>query len=153
MKYSYNGVVLPELPEWDRETYPYVHITDFSANSFQYDAAAYMTSEPMVRYTDNGMLCADGRISFKRIGFRRNRSNENEWVSYAGFTQDDATSCNNKADWANYDIPNSDGTPYLSASYPIDTETGKEVTIYDPNPIPVLNPTAILMGYSMGAKL
>lgn len=32
--YSYNGVVLPELPEWDRETYPYVFIVKNTTNYY-----------------------------------------------------------------------------------------------------------------------
>lgn len=31
--YSYNGVVLPKLPEWDKEAYPYAVIMDRSMSS------------------------------------------------------------------------------------------------------------------------
>ena len=50
--YLYNGIELPALPEWDKETYPYAYITnDGSLYCFWYEATAknvgdggYMTS-------------------------------------------------------------------------------------------------------------
>ena len=32
--YSYNGVILPKLPEWDRESYPYAIIRRYEGNMF-----------------------------------------------------------------------------------------------------------------------
>jgi hypothetical protein len=57
--YLYNGVRLPELPEWDREKYPYAYIVN--AISWYY---VYYLPVPMEAYTnDNGnvaMRCSSG---------------------------------------------------------------------------------------------
>lgn len=46
MNYLYNGVKLPALPEWDKETYPYAVIrtagTDYGGNT-RYDLRAFST--------------------------------------------------------------------------------------------------------------
>ena len=57
--------------------------------------------------------------------------------------------------WANHNIYKEDGTLYLAASYPIDPETGEEITIYDPNirPVPQLNHAAMLMAFVMGMDM
>ena len=54
--------------------------------------------------------------------------------------------------WANFDVLAPDGSVYLEASYPIDEETGKAITIYDPN-VPVLNPTALLSSFFVGQAI
>lgn len=42
--YLYNGVRLPKLPEWDRESYPYAVI-------FSYEGTSYTSGEPITQYT------------------------------------------------------------------------------------------------------
>ena len=36
-KYLYNGVELPELPEWDKNTYPYACISHCYGDTYQFE--------------------------------------------------------------------------------------------------------------------
>ncbi len=44
--YSYNGVILPPLPEWDRERYPFAHIEDIS-NGKALSVSLVCTDKPL----------------------------------------------------------------------------------------------------------
>lgn len=43
--YSYNGVILPALPEWDREMYPYAVIRHSKAYSYTVNGVTYSDVE------------------------------------------------------------------------------------------------------------
>lgn len=100
--YSYNGTVLPALPDWDKETYPYAAIV-FNSNTGVYalyvstvqiakDALAYVSTYTL---TDpNVWSLADEHYA------------TSFWYLDKFF-------------WSDHDILNSDGSVYLAASDPI----------------------------------
>ena len=102
--YLYNGVRLPKLPEWDKETYPYAYILD--AESVYYlslrdSQKTVITGGNVVDYSD------------------KHQAVNGEWVL------SDESQNVGKVIWANYDVYYSDsaeevgGTLYLAASDPI----------------------------------
>ena len=120
--YSYNGVVLPELPEWDRETYPYAYILHFLATDtyylfcFEPLTINGVDSKPMVIYDT-----ADGRWEFDADAsyYRYIATSENVWeYDRIGATLA-APEETYPVIWANTDIFYEDGTVYLAASEPI----------------------------------
>ena len=146
MYYLYNGVRLPKLPEWDRKTYPVALFVDSITSYTLYVGSSLAYREMNGKY-QFGIV--DAQIPWAC------RTGGTEWYTLAVEPSTNPyylANVGTYAVWTNTDICYADGTIALGASYPIDAETGKEVTIYAPN-LPVLNPTAILMGYSMGAKL
>ena len=66
--YSYNGTVLPTLPEWDKETYPYAVILD--------NKRLFVSRNPFIVSADstNAVLVANSAYAFYDI------LNETEWV-------------------------------------------------------------------------
>lgn len=101
-KCSYNGTVLPALPEWDKEAYPYAVICPF------YDAGYVMAcySEPIsvggITYVPH-IRCSTGDAM-------------NIWVGPMTTSRSDYDP--GDAIWSNYDIMKN-GTVYLKASDPI----------------------------------
>jgi hypothetical protein len=104
--YLYNGVRLPALPEWDKETYPYACIGKMSTDSF----INVCSSSPFA--------VIDGVCSFKGAVLHNAYNKFGEW---SGFTSFNLSSYLSYSDvlWTNTDILNSDGSVYLSASDPI----------------------------------
>lgn len=104
--YSYNGVVLPKLPEWDRSVYPYACIAD------NLNGGTVFT------------LCiSDVRI---KVGTGDSAGNYNpmnadvtfkcsspyvEWMTGKGLT--------GRAVWANQDVYDNEGSLYLEGSAPM----------------------------------
>lgn len=125
--YSYNGVVLPELPEWDRETYPYAVIK--LGNAF----IAYRNHVQLLVFEEidftNGALQYDKNCL--KTASADYTAEDFEWGE---LTQ--STSVGNIASiyllWANTDIyypedyEDTDlaGTIYLAASEPIPVYEG-----------------------------
>lgn len=105
MMYLYNGVQLPALPEWDRETYPYAMIVA------SLDRTVYF----LVVYEQERMCDDDsGLTSLSGYGCIY-ESDGNSWL-------EEATHYSGYAVWANYDVCyETDGTvyTYLAASTPI----------------------------------
>lgn len=107
--YSYNGVVLPELPEWDTENYPDAILTE---------------STRFRMWTMNGAWCGLGtdgsewRVKCNAYVVFRYYS-EDGWAKFYT-TSSTSDICEIESVlWANFDILNEDGTTYLSASDPI----------------------------------
>ena len=108
--YSYNGVVLPGLPEWDKETYPYAFIcTDTSGNSIAY----FTEKKSYVDSVSNRALTPESQCSFIKSVLKDGKwgalSNQ---YTYYGVVPDILV-------WTNCDILYKDGTMYLAASDPI----------------------------------
>lgn len=105
--YLYNGVQLPPLPEWDKETYPYCIITAIGA---KYYFRAY--TDPIVGGSATGRF-ADGSAEQIYCTLA-----DGAWGSFASST---VTSVNtSQTVWTNHDmISSSDGTVYFAASDPI----------------------------------
>ena len=114
--YSYNGVILPKLPEWDREMYPYMCMTTNSSNSV---VNLHMSSEPVVY---------DGKLNVTMIRtayvpkprlFVSWTENNNAWGEIAEGNTDYNIYYSNPLIWTNTDIIKSNGSVYLAASEPI----------------------------------
>ena len=108
--YLYNGVELPELPEWDKTTYPYAIICTTNNGNRTYlkatktprtystNATWLLTVKPVLQF-----LLSDGAWGEPDLDgyYWENESEDN-------------------AIWTNYDIINSvDGSVYLAASEPM----------------------------------
>ena len=128
MNYLYNGVELPALPEWDKETYPYALIYKSSFGGhvlFLTDVVGTYTSS-VVYY--NGVRidcdCAQG---------------ETEWSDFSdAMSFERYIAASTHYVWANYDILKGDGTLYLAASDPI------------PVTAPALDPLSMWLGWKAG---
>lgn len=106
-KYSYNGVVLPKLPEWDMEMYPYAVILRHKNNGI---CTLFCTpSEPK-------LIGAYLRI-YTYVSYK---ISDNAWVYYQKYdkTASHATAVT-EAIWANTDIYKEDGTIHLTTSEPV----------------------------------
>ena len=114
--YSYNGVVLPKLPEWDKETYPYAVIATANDSIHLFCCA----SPYPYAYETDGVESV--RLSSNPdILFVVNMPNNNAWG--AGYEWKLGLSVlKDNVIWTNVDILNPDGTIAVPKS---------------PNPIPV----------------
>lgn len=118
--YLYNGVQLPALPEWDKETYPYAHIAFTDSRYF-----VYIFSQPPTTwkrtdyfpttntYEVNGMKSGIWNAAIHDPG-------QNIWYDF-GEPNDNQYGWNKLTNivWANYDVLYADGSAYLEASDPI----------------------------------
>ena len=121
--YSYNGTVLPALPEWDKEKYPYAVLIDPTETYYE----LYCSAEP-ITYNPNSAISAF-TVSAPYIMCDTETLNEegvyvrNE--AFSEFGNEKTTSkvlskILNKILWSNHDvIKTTDSTVYLSASEPI----------------------------------
>lgn len=122
--YLYNGIRLPALPEWDKETYPYaVIITSTDVESYR----LYVSDKPVIyRRKDNltalalSASCKLGRsgIVYQNYPSMDDAKWSNPYItSISGATEwfDYASSYV----WANYDVLWDDGSVSLTASDPI----------------------------------
>ena len=65
-------------------------------------------------------------------------------------------SLTNPAQWANHEILTEDGSVFVSASLPINAETGEEIHDYElsePIPVEPIDPQSYLMGFRVGQLL
>lgn len=135
--YSYNGVILPKLPEWDREAYPYAVIYNrfMGINILHVSSSKWIgTGEPFFAYdepfgekTVNESPCLRFEIKYEYEG--------NRVIEYWGDTDADLlTQLGQMVDtdgdgfvdrgaesayWSNHDIIGADGTVLIAASDPI----------------------------------
>lgn len=119
--YSYNGVVLPKLPEWDKETYPYVALMPFGgvyamSEKIEYEAKAF-GSQLHIPYP------------YLYAGFDM-YGNFNAWELNEGDGSSQYKVYYGLPEWSNHDIlQTGDGTVFLSASEPVGMYT--PITLYD----------------------
>ncbi len=105
--YLYNGVKLPKLPEWDKETYPYAYITGNISSGAYY---LHCTVSVKTAATGGRMVFAEGAIHYK--------VKDGLWVEHNIAGLDPVV-------WSNTDVYYSDsveevgGTLYLAASEPV----------------------------------
>ncbi len=107
-KYSFNGTVLPALPEWDSETYPYALIS--KAVSREYYFRAY--SDRIVIFSGLSGGFADGEAEQIYCVL-----SDDVWGEFTTITVDGFTAIN--VVWTNTDILYENGNVYLAASEPI----------------------------------
>lgn len=114
LRYSYNGTLLSELPEWDKEAYPYAVILDLGEpNGLTLYCvnvkATYSTTLKSLNYSD------------RKWSTFRTHHYAITWVANA--VDNELTgNVNIKGSlvWSNYDVlSREDGSVYLSASAPI----------------------------------
>lgn len=113
MKYSYNGIVLPALPEWDKETYPYCCFIKRVENSRPVGYTLFASANKVKKgkgkdlegpYAQYFIYYDDTAWTFERYG---NADNSDAFVI-------------GQILWSNYDVVNTDdGTLYLAASDPV----------------------------------
>ena len=126
--YSYNGTVLPALPDWDREMYPYAFLT--YAESIE-TADLYVSTVPFVGYSYENPDYYNGISVYAPTGaeyyhYVKDQSKQ-DWVMFPDFAldiiKDKALSFGEEklpAVWSNHDIINTeDDSVYLAASDPI----------------------------------
>lgn len=114
--YSYNGTVLPKLPEWDRKTYPYCAICKRGKLNPGYHFWAF-SEKPILYWFDSDTVSMKGSASgtpYVRCSIPLDGTS---WSSLSSSTLLDSASANGPF-WSNYDayIGN---TLYLAASNPI----------------------------------
>ena len=115
--YSYNGTVLPALPEYDKSNYPY------SAIGFNQNTSTYMFIISPCRFyrsSESDCLCVPEACTTKTYS---PVDNENSWEIIATETHEAGNSFAYlpifTGQWSSFDILNEDGTTYLAASEPV----------------------------------
>lgn len=137
---TYNGVELPELPEWDKETYPYAYInvntsTGATVLCFFDRAAEYKTINltsgtkaitNVIYYA--GETATRGACSLSGDTWGEitiTTMDRSDWATDGYFTLSNPI-------WCNTDIPNIDNnTTYLAASEPVRTQVGGNLYLAD----------------------
>ena len=143
VNYLYNGIEKPPLPDdWDREKLPFVVILK---GSWHYPLVAFPDDVHFKFGPTNVYLVVASYDEFWT-------STGGRWLKYTPFGGKVPIDL---IAWANFDIYNGDGSLYLPASYPINAETGEEITDYGLYHFPINppNPTAMLMGYMVGQAI
>lgn len=118
---SYNGVVLPELPVWDKTAYPYAEILP---SPYQNRYMLYI--ENVKATADGSTLTWTGLIRTSYVCALGDTEwtlemEAKEWGDYFGSYSSIV--------WCNYEMLNKDGSVYLSASDPVTTYENADVTI------------------------
>lgn len=149
--YLYNGVELPALPDWDKETYPYALIEYYGENSSNGTTAnLYVFDSPVgnKKIQNIGsdsyaivMAASDGGI-FNRM--KAQLMTQGEAVSsptFGGVINSDRTTVTaSDLLWANYNVPDyENGGTILAAS--------------DPIPVNPPDPLSLVMGYRVGCAI
>ena len=115
ISYSYNGVVLPKLPEWDRSVYPYAFI-------FVGSVLRRLTVLPEARHltipegSETAFITAEEGMSYMSASYYEGSA---AWGQFTTYTAEETKLLSNSPHWANYDIKNPDETVYLEASNPV----------------------------------
>lgn len=102
--YLYNGVTLPKIPEWDKETYPYAIICRMDSGIYR-----------LICLTESNTVTADGDMFVASTTdiFVSFDLKDGEWV------QGTAGAYFLPVVWSNTDLYTTDGTLYLAASEPV----------------------------------
>lgn len=119
--YLYNGIELPALPEWDKETYPYSVIVHGMLHEL------HVSKEPFTcgTFPGYGLLIVLPAGHIKSIVDLSNAV----WGSFTTINYENQTSA--VAVWSNHDIINTDdGSVYLKASDPVPVLTLTERDLY-----------------------
>jgi hypothetical protein len=121
--YSYNGVVLPTLPEWDKETYPYAVMTTNTQGGVVTSVRIVAYSEPMHLVLNTASVGSSYYLGVK-AGNPFLTTGAWYFISHptAEFTEKTLSYdylYTDEPHWANYDVLDKDGSVYLAASDPI----------------------------------
>lgn len=132
--YMYNSVVLPRLPDWDNEMYPYafIELEDELGNEFDdgaYVAYLILTDNPLVceyKYGSVQAMIDRSNVSFVTYGLTNDETiademgiDTNTWVDFGEETYDDYSIDGEVILWSNYDLVYSiDDSIYLDGNEP-----------------------------------
>ena len=152
MNYLYNGLELPALPEWDKSAYPYVVLTKHATGG---DIGLYAL--PKIGAITGSEIYWPGLGGYPEE-YVYYLLKEEGWGnpvlgSYLSIGAQHIVWCNTDIfyadDWFDETLA---GTMFLEASYPINAETGEEITDYVPIPVSdyTPNPTAMALGMLAG---
>ncbi len=108
----YNGVELPELPEWDRAAYPYAILQELNGN-----CRLNVSSKPLYAFAySSGKVVATAPEDAEGYNYEVYASNPGSWAGpYYGVSAQGVMPIL----WANYDVYFEDGTFYLAATDPV----------------------------------
>ena len=134
--YLYNGVELPELPKWDKTTYPYAVITCWERSNEPNFYRFYAL--PVAHAVDTyGIIAPTEQINLIKCNAAGGDAEwgalEDGYISTVGSTM--------PIIWANYDVFYENGSLYLFKSDPI------PVTNY------AIDSTSLFLGYLMGRQI
>ena len=108
--YSYNGVILPALPEWDREMYPYAWIRRKPLGGYW----LHIQNEINFTTSDTGAesieINPDNCLRYSKSG--------DEWVKET-IAASSAVATDGWMVWANFDMYSTSGALIIAASDPI----------------------------------
>ena len=104
--YLYNGVRLPKLPEWDRETYPYATLSVLLGNYF----CAYRIRP----YFMGSGISVEQTSAYKEAVLI-----DGLWDTLEDGTMNADVVNMLPVFWTNFDLLNEDGSVYLAASEPV----------------------------------
>lgn len=120
--YLYNGVQLPALPEWDKETYPYATIVGIAlgSNEFNYQLIYSDVQCGRVDSWTSGVRFASDNHTGAYISRVCYNSTPDKWEAPTTNDSGDPFLVPCPAVWANYDVLDKiDGGVLLTASDPI----------------------------------
>lgn len=124
--YSYNGTVLPALPEWDSSAYPYavIDLNFYDGEPTAWNLARiYFSPVPLVRKENVDLLVStNGNAEVMIYKWTQETGTwENDGTQQIGKTVDMGAIGGGVTGfiWTNTDLYNEDGTLYLPASDPI----------------------------------
>ncbi len=115
--YSYNGTVLPKLPEWDKTAYPYAYIgyQTMSLGTMTWNRYyLYVSTQPFF-VKPSGYT---GTIEDGHAVVYMTQLDMTLWKDWDAYETNSESLCRDPT-WANYDMFNEDGTLFLSASDPV----------------------------------
>lgn len=122
----YNGIELPQLPEWDKTLYPYAFVYKIISSKY---GLVVCNSQP---YYNGDNVCIDGAGLMCGVSVDSDKWVAPHTASYKSY---------GSVFWTNTDILNSDGTIYLAASDPIPVSTF------------IPDPSSLTMGWLVGRRI
>ena len=111
--WNYNGTVLPKLPQWDRETYPYAYI-DYSVGTYYlHFCASEMVIKDNAMYSKSGELVETKYSKIDKYGVQVWSELIDSEIGLSGIVA---------PFWCNRDLYYTDGDIYLAGSDPVPVE-------------------------------
>ena len=117
--YYYNEIELPELPEWDKETYPYACICLMSSGTYW----VYLSDIKLRINFAGSHEWLGGTAGTRYLYYKAEKPDFNSWI----FGSEDTISSSGNLGyviystpiWSNYEVIKYDGSIYLAASEPV----------------------------------
>lgn len=158
MNYLYNDIEAPPLPN-EITVHPYLFVMSVGTAYYAFGCAVKPhtwvddTITKPLRYGTDEVVPMRQAIGVPWTLYPETEGKLQVIIGGSGSAASNSAHGNKKVHWTNHDIYNPDGTLLLAASYPINQETGKEVTEYGLNPVSHLNPSALMQGFMVGMSI